>query len=210
MKLKIGLTWIPRKTEYINRSLQTIGDVDVTIYPDCLDKPDICCFDVVSLGYNIGCFKHYYRVLEHLTKSDADVIGIVSDDVVYCKNWHVKALEHINDGVGFVACYTPKGLADRHGWKTGVHELNLGWAKSWGGCYLFKREVAIELLKHPFILDHLNNYEKNQQIDHAIPEAMYQMELNQLYIVPSLTNHIGVESTIGHKHRDIDKGKGWI
>jgi hypothetical protein len=29
-------------------------------------------------------------------------------------------------------------------------------------------------------------------------------------VVPSLTNHIGVESTIGHKYRNIDKGKGWI
>jgi len=210
MKLKIGVTWFPRKTEYINRSLQTIGDIDLTIYPDCDTLPPVSGFDVVSLGGNVGCFKHYYRTLEHLCNSDADIIGIVSDDVVYCRNWHVKALEQFTDGVGFVACFTPRGLADMNLCKTGVHELNVGWGRSWGGNYLFKKEVAKELLKHPSFIDHRDNYEKNQQIDHIVPQCMLEMGLNQLYIVPSLSNHIGMESTIGHVHRYMDGGKGWM
>jgi hypothetical protein len=209
MKVKLGIRWYPRKVETIQQSLKSIGNVDLTICPDFDSKPPVNGHNVVHLGGNVGCFKHYYRCLEHLTQSDADIVGVFSDDMLYVRNWHNKAIQHMGKDVGFVSCFVPKGLAHRYTWRRGVHELNKGWAASWGGGYLFKREVAIELLQHPFMLNHRDNYKANQQIDHAIPEAIYQMGLKQLYIVPSLMNHIGKSSTIGHSWREIDKGAGW-
>jgi hypothetical protein len=209
MKVSVGVMWFPRKDETIKESIRTIGKVDVSIYPDCDLTPPIEGFNVVSLGGNVGCFKHYYRALEHLCNTDADIVGVSSDDVVYARNWHNKAIQHLNEGAGFVSCYVPRGLAHRYTWRRGVHELNKGWSASWGGGYLFRKDVALKLLQHPFILNHRDNYKANQQIDHAIPEAIYQMGLKQLYIVPSLMNHIGRNSTIGHSWREIDKGAGW-
>ena len=209
MKVNVGVMWYPRKQETIQQSLKTIGKVNVSIYPDFDSKPPIDGYNVISLGGNVGCFKHYYRTLEHLCSTDADIVGVFSDDVVYARNWHNRAIQHLTDNVGFVACYVPKGLAHRYTWRRGVHKLNKGWGNQWGGGYLFSKEVAKELLQHPFILNHRDNYKANQQIDHAIPEAIFQMCLNQLYLVPSLINHIGRTSTIGHSWREIDQGAGW-
>jgi len=209
MKVKLGIRWYPRKQETIQQSLRSIGNVDLTIYPDCKAKPNIEGYNIVNLGTNVGCFKHYYRTLEHLTQSDADIVGVFSDDMLYVRNWQNKAIQHMGKNVGFVSCFVPRGLAHRYTWRRGVQELNKGWGHQWGGGYLFKREVAIELLQHPFILNHRDNYKANQQIDHAIPEAIYQMGLKQLYVVPSLMNHIGRNSTIGHSWREMDKGAGW-
>jgi len=58
-------------------------------------------------------------------------------------------------------------------------------------------------------LNHLENYEANQQIDLAIPESVFQMGLKQMFHVPSLMNHIGHSSTIGHKHTHDNVGAGW-
>lgn len=209
MSVKISVMWYPRKIDTIQQSLKTIGNVDVTIYPDCNKEPPVNGFDVVHLGGNVGCFKHYYRTLEHLCDSDADIVGVFSDDIVYSRNWQNKAIQNFKEGIGFVSCYVPIGLAHRYTWRRGVHELNKGWAGSWGGGYVFKKEVAKELLQHPFIINHRDNYKANQQIDHAIPEAMFQMGLKQLYYCPSLTDHIGRTSTIGHGWREIDRGAGW-
>jgi len=210
MKTIIGITWIARLREYFPKSIKTVDHSDVIIYPDGQEFKFPTPFQVKNLGENVGCFKHYYRVLEDLCNTDADVVGVFADDILYKKGWIDKAVEKLQDeSVGFVACYTPKGLAIRNKFKGGWNEINGGFASSWGGGYLMRKEVAAQVLTHHFILDHLENYSKNQQIDHAVPEAIHQMGLRQLFHVPSFIDHIGLKSTIGHKHQSWDRGVGW-
>lgn len=210
MSVKIGVMWYPRQEETIYRSVASIGEHDITVFPDGVKMTKDTKYPSVQLGDNVGCFRHYYRVLEYLVNQGSEYVAVFSDDVAYKHNWFDVVKQKIDKkNVGFVAGYVPVGLAQRYGWRKGWYELNLGWAGAWGGGYVFKREVAEKLLQHPFILNHRDNYEKNQQIDHAIPEAIFQMGLKQLYYCPSLMNHIGRTSTIGHEWRQIDKGYGW-
>ena len=108
--------------------------------------------------------------------------------------------------LGYAALFTPYGMNRYCGQKRGWTEFNKGWKNAWGGGYIFKTEVAKQVLEHDFYKDHLKNYKLNQQIDHCIPEVIFQMGLNQYYHNPSFLQHIGDISTIGHKHDRNNKG----
>jgi len=193
------------------KSIKTVDHDNVIIYPDGFEFKFPTRYEVRNLGENVGCFKHYYRVLTDLVENtNSDVVGVFADDIVYRKGWIAKATEQLKDeSVGFVGCYVPNGMAIRNGFNDGWNEINGGWATSWGGGYAMRVETAKKVLNHPFVLDHLNSYEKNQQIDHCVPEAIFQMGLRQLFPVPSFINHIGLKSTLGHKHNSWDKGAKW-
>ena len=212
MKTTIGITWIPRGREYFSKSIKTIDHDNVIIYPDGYEFPFPTKYEVRNLGDNIGCFKHYYRVLEDLVNNtDSEVVGIFADDLLYRKGWIQEAIKPLMDSsVGYTVCYVPNGLKIRNGWRDGWNEFDGGWHNVFGGGFLFRKEVAKQILQHPFILNHLANYKQNQQIDLAIPEAMKQIGLKQLFHVPSFINHIGLVSTIGHKHQSWMKGAGWV
>lgn len=210
MDIAIGITHVPRPVETLDKSLLTMPEgTDITIYPDgwhdvIADRP------IKRLGDKAGCFKHWYRVMEHLCKSGAPYVGIWPDDMRVHHHAIRLAMQKLTKrSTGYVACYTPAGLADRYGWQTGWNECTGGWATSWGGAYLFRLDVARELLRHPFIINHRDNYEANKQIDHAIPEAIHRMGLKQWYYVPSLMRHIGFTSTIGHTHTRAEDAAGW-
>jgi hypothetical protein len=211
MKTTIGVRWYPRKVETFQQMQHSIKFDNCIVYPDGVDFPHRTDFEVKMLGEHVGCFKHYYRTLEDLCKTDSEIIGAFSDDVLFREDW-LKVAHRMfakNPYIGYLECFTAKGMLPRLQNKKGWNEMKGGWAKTWGGGYLFRREVAEKILQHPFILDHLNNYEANQQIDHAIPEAVHQMGYLQYAHIPSLMKHIGKFSTIGHTHRKIDDAVGW-
>ncbi len=180
-----------------------------TIYPDYDTFKFPTDKEVKFLGGNVGCFKHYYRTLKDLCDSDADIVGCFSDDVLYRKGWLDIAVKRLNKDVGFVSCYVPRGLQERNGWRKGWHELKGGWASSYGGGYLMRKDVALKILEHPFMINHLNNYKANQQVDHALPTVVHKMGLKQMFYVPSLMKHIGFHSTIGHTHTGNEDVLGW-
>ena len=206
--VSIGVMWYPRKQEAFEKMEQSIGE-PFTVYPDFDTFKFKTKQPVKFLGGNVGCFKHYYRVLEDLCNSESEYVAVFSDDVIYFNGWLERALQGFTDGVGYVACYVPNELAKRHEMVQGWNEIKGGWNDIYGGGFVFKREIAKELLQHPFILNHLENYEANQQIDLAIPESVFQMGLKQMFHIPSLMNHIGHSSTIGHKHTHDNVGAGW-
>lgn len=208
MSIKIGVMWYPRKVEVFHKMKQSIG-VDFTVYPD-YETFKHQHESVKHLGGNVGCFKHYYRVLADLCNSDADYVAVFSDDVEYRLGWVDIALEKLQeDNLGFVSCYVPREIKHRFRLRNGWTKINKGWAGTYGGGYVFKRDVAQKILEHPFVIKHRDNYKKNQQIDHAIPQAVYEMGLDQWFYVPSLMNHIGYSSTIGHTHHNGNVGAGW-
>lgn len=211
MKAAIGITWFPRKVETFQTMQHSLNHDNVTVYPDGIEFTHRTDYPVKMLGNHKGCFKHYYRVLSDLCDTDADIVGVFSDDVIFKGDWLTEATRMFNRNpyVGYLACYTPRGIAGKWQNKKGWNELKGGWATSWGGAYLMRREVAVKVLNHPYIINHRDNYEKNQQIDHAIPEAMHRMGYQQFAHNPSFMKHIGLFSTLGHKHRKIDEALGW-
>ena len=146
-----------------------------------------------------GCFGNYYFALSEVARSNADVVAVLPDDMVYHTDLFSEVSKAIT-GAGYCAAYTPRGCGNRYRMKRGWNEVKGGWATTWGGCYFYPIEVARQVVEHPYIIDHRDNYEPNAQIDHAIPEVMHRMGMRQLWAAPSLCRHIGMTSTIGHKH----------
>lgn len=75
-------------------------------------------------------------------------------------------------------------------------------------------EVAEKVVENKFYQDHLHgrlsgkglpNYAKGKRIDHVIPEVIHQLGLRQLYHAPSLAVHIGITSTLGHRHTNNEE-----
>lgn len=209
--LTIGITWVPRGAEVMPMTSQTWTGADFIVYPDGHPLRYKVKADQQLLGNQVGCFKHYLRVLTDLVRNtDTPFIGIIPDDVNLAPDFARKCIEGASGaGVGYAAGYTPTGMSkitSKVKFGTGWVEIRGGWGKSYGGCYVYPRAVAERIIEHPYIRQHAETYKKNQQIDAAIPELMHRLGLKQLMHVPSLSDHIGTVSTIGHRHTGNEKG----
>jgi hypothetical protein len=216
--IRIAVMHVPRQSETVGESIISIKNNSkgvITLMPDGVHDTEYISVQLGikshSLGKQVGCFKHYARCLEYLVSISKgnDIIAVLPDDLIYSPfdNLIEKAL---TPNVGYCAIYTPRELGRRNKWKFGGWEsVNGGWDSSYGGGYFFRAKVAKQIIEHPFFIDHLNNYEKNQQIDHCIPEVCHQLGLKQLFHVPSLSKHIGLTSTIGHVHTEAEEPWGW-
>lgn len=218
--IRIAIMHVPRASETIAQSLKSLND---TFKGETLLAPDGNDFDVSAIikqtGIKeikrfdrVGCFKHYARTLQYLVEhsEDDDIIAVLPDDLIYLPFETAITQGLKSDKVGYCAIYTPREMGRRNNWKFGGWEVVTGgFGTSYGGGYFFKCSTAKKIMEHEFFIDHLNNYEKNQQIDHAIPECVHQMGLKQLWPVPSLSKHIGLTSTIGHTHTEAEEAWGW-
>lgn len=202
-ELNLSMITTPRKRPTIDFSINSIraaGYQDViTVFAepaqyDIRDKG----VDLHVAEKQLGCFKNFHRAFEWNSKKQ-HFFCVLSDDFVYHKG-ALRAVQSRMDYESYHALYTPDGMKHppcsikMKGWQT----VNLGWANSFGGLYVMHSEMARKIIAHPRYQDHLNNYEKNQQIDHIIPEVCHKLGLDQWYTNPSLAGHIGVISTIGH------------
>jgi hypothetical protein len=171
-------------------------------------------FDLVEDKERKGAFQNYDKCLRMAYDSGAEFILVSSDDFIFYDFQH-QCEQHLIDGVGYIALWTPIGVAERYKFQLGWNEVVGGWATSWGGQYVFKREVLKHILEHPFYIAHLNgtldgsklfNYHPKKRIDHVIPEVVHQLGLKQLYHAPSFVQHIGYTSTLGHEHTRLENG----
>lgn len=208
--IEIGIITTPRINETLNKSIESLRQsfydvINVYAEPGEYDIKD----QGVNLKINkekLGCFKNYHNALSDLVTRGKPHVLVLSDDFVYARNLFKKI--PFNPRCGYYALFTPTGMIHppcsltERGW----NKVNTGWKTSFGGLYLMKTEMAKRIMEHEFYQNHLNNYEKNQQIDHCIPEVCYQLGLDQWYPNPSLANHIGFSSTIGHIHSKETSG----
>jgi len=217
--LKIAITHVPRLKETIGQSLRSIKDAftgELTIAPDGDHDVEWITKQMgirsISRSNRVGCFKHYARTLKRLVDNskDGDIVAVLPDDLVYIPFEKAITQALKSPTVGYCAIYTPREMGRRNNWKFGGWQVVTGgYGESYGGGYFFKREVAKQVIQHDFFINHFNNYEKNQQIDHAVPECIHQMNLKQLWHTPSLSKHIGLTSTIGHTHTEAEEPWGW-
>ena len=228
--IHIAMMHVPRDVETLPESRTSLGErIDATITV-CVDgQHEIRCLPIIETAFTVrsamvlykqfkeqlGCFRHYARCLGWLVdqSKEGDIVAVLPDDLIYIDGVDIqKSIEKAltPDLVGYCAVYTPKELGRRNRWKFGGWQpVSGGWDSSYGGGYFFRREVAEKVLGHPFFIDHRDNYERNQQIDHCIPEVIHRLGLKQLFHVPSLSKHIGLTSTIGHEHTEAEEPWGW-
>jgi len=211
MTFAIGITYVTRQRETVRGSVNSLLEVsarhgvDLRFYPDgCEMHPDF--IPAYPSGTRLGCFKNFARTLAHLCESTADVVAVLPDDLLH----YPECFDRISEGlttsnVGYCAAYTPKLLGQRERMKRGWNEVKGGYYSSYGGAYFFPIEVARQVIAHPFFINHRDNYAPNQQIDHCIPEVVHQLGYRQLFHGPSLTQHVGLTSTIGHRHTSNER-----
>jgi len=153
----------------------------------------------------LGCFKNYHKALKTMIDiTNKPYISVLSDDFIYNKHTY-SILENSLTKDGYYAIYSPigmKSLLPNKGW----NKVNMGWGNAYGGLYVFPVEIARRIINNDYYRNHLNKYEKNQQIDHCIPEVCMIEGINQYYHIPSLSDHTGYKSTIGHKHTGRERG----
>jgi len=146
-----------------------------------------------------GCFRNWRSAARHLASitDDTSWILIVQDDAI----WSPGAAEILRAQMrsrcslptGFLSPYVigkdvPRGAPD--GWT----ECRAGW-NFWGALALcMKRDATLALLAHPRFVHHPTN----QQVDAVVAASMIDLGRPSFVHVPSLVDHVGMTSTLGH------------
>lgn len=213
--IELAVITAPRMHPTINQSLKAIryggynGKIHIFAEPDIdllyLDP----LFSVHRNETKLGCFGNYNRALTWMVEnSEAEYIAVLGDDFDWKRATFIMAEQAVKrlNKLGYAALYTPQGVGIRWKLQGGWQEINLGWGNTWGGNYVFKKDVAKQIIDHPYYQKHLETYKKNEQVDHCIPEVIHQLGLNQYFHTPSFCDHIGKISTIGHQHTQNERG----
>lgn len=146
----------------------------------------------------LGCFENWRHTLTYLLEQTAAPwLLVVQDDAIWAPksaNTLRAATVTRNDlGTGFLSPYVnandvPPGSVD--GW----NECRSGWYL-WGALALcIPRDAATALLQHPRFVKH----PVDQQVDAVVAASMLDLERPSYVHVPSLVDHVGATSTLGH------------
>ena len=222
LNLAIAMVTAPRRKDTARRSILSLRFADnrpkkIHIFAE--PNSPIPTVDFVQIHQNeetLGCFRNFHQAHRWLLdNTTADWILVLSDDMKGKDTWIRRAGEYVSrisssvENFGYLALYTPLGMKQffKNDPQLEIIELNRGWGRGgWGGLYLMPRKSAEKILASRFYTEHLENYEKNQQFDECMKEACLELGLSQYYVNPSLFDHVGITSTIGHEYRKLDKG----
>jgi len=151
----------------------------------------------------LGNWRHCLRWLrEHC---NADYLLVCEDDVEYCrgaKSSLFQGLEALRN-FGFLSLYTPKRDAPSHTVEEGWFEANFGRRACGAQSMCFSRNSAAVLLDFPR-LEMENSL--SGPTDTIVSECFLTHVTPCYYHRPSLANHIGRQSTIGHEWFDAHTG----
>ena len=209
----IAMTNAPRCMSTINTTIASMRGAGFAEMIYVFSEPDS-----PALGGNIkqffnsrtfGCFRNFYHTLNWMIENtDSDYILMCQDDVIYNKDARKKLDQALKlKNIGYISLYLSnhdKRLAE--GKTEGFYEHTIGFNPCfWGALSLcFSREAVTHMVEHPKYLDHYRN--RNDRVDCIVSEVMKQMGASMYYPVPSLTTHIGYNSTIGHTPMQDHKG----
>lgn len=205
--LAVAMTTAPRRTPTLPRalsSLQQAGFSELvhvfaepgtwTQAPRPNDERTITHDHVVTLG----CFDNWkYALMYLLAWTAAPWLLIVQDDAIWAPGSadRLRAETSVQRGLrtGFLSSYVtasdvPPGALD--GW----NECRSGWNLCGALALCVPREAAGELLQHRRFVRH----RKRQQVDAVIAESMLDLGRPSYVHVPSLVDHVGETSTLGH------------
>lgn len=156
-----------------------------------------------------GGFKNYDRATRALLDRAGayDHIVALQDDMVAC-NQARRIVEMAASGrpEAVHVLYTaeqniPHDKRDERGW---VH-INPGW-HGWGGLFVIPVGIGWRMVDHGFWKNHLTTYKANKQTDACTFETLRLMGVPIFTHVPSLFQHIGIDSTVGHTHNEGAQG----
>jgi hypothetical protein len=145
-----------------------------------------------------GCFANWSSAIQYLLSSTtAQWLLIVQDDAIWFPGsadiLRIQMAARQEQRTGFLSPYvTAKDVADT--FVDGWNEYRGGW-NLWGAIALcMKRDAAEDLLRHSRFVQH----QGTQQVDAVVAASMLDLGYPSYVHVPSLVDHVGETSTIGH------------
>lgn len=207
MDFAIAITTAPRRRPTLPRALVSLReagfgeDVHVFAEPGTLAHLPLLDAERIRVHENSskrGCFGNWRHALKRLlSRTDAQWLLVVQDDAI----WSPGAADVLRGETrsrqelrtGFLSPYvTSKDVPEESG--DGWIECRSGWFL-WGALALcMKRGAAEELLRHRRFRKHRGS----QQVDAVVAASMLDLGLPSFVHVPSLVDHIGETSTLGH------------
>ena len=201
------MTTAPRRVPTFLLALSSLreagfnGRVDVFAEPGTWDQAPrskdtltVTHDHAVTLG-GFGNWRHAITSL--LASDDSPWLLVVQDDAIWApgsaNKLHAEATARRDLRTGFLSPYVtskdvPSGSVE--GW----NECRSGWYL-WGALALcIPRDAARELLQHPRFVEHGGS----QQVDAVVAASMLDLGRPSYVHVPSLVDHVGETSTLGH------------
>ncbi len=205
--LAIAMTSAPRRAPTVHRALKSLREAGfreaVRLFTEPgtfaqLPRPRDERTIVHDNALTLGCYNNWRCAITHLaTRSAARWLLIVQDDTIWqpgsATTLFAEMVARQNQRVGFLSPYVtesdvPSGSVD--GW----NECRSGWNLCGALALCMKREVAAELLRHPRFVEHGSR----EHVDSVVAASMLDLGRPSYVHVPSLVDHVGETSTIGH------------
>lgn len=204
--ISFGIITAPRPRSTIESSLASLRlagfDDDVVVSSDDADPPYLVGCSVTRNSVKLGNLRNWHQCLTLLLRTGSDWLCVCEDDITWvvdCRD----ALEYDLRSLlvssrlrtaGALSLYFPiamsrtveeKGVALPKGW----HATTRGF-KTWGAqCFLFTRQMALDLLGSKKFQEYVGNPRWSKNVDGVVAESIAQDDLRILYRVPCLVNH---------------------
>lgn len=211
MEVRIAYTLAPRNTMYINHSIASLRAAwfseRINIFAEpweyTIDKHE---WEVILrvAEEKFWCFKNYHRAVINTLLDDYDwYVMILQDDFIFEPGMRktvedfIKKIEEYDWWVDlwYLCLGTPFTYPDIHRYWWNSSSL---WRWSRLALYLMHSSTMREMIKHPFYMNHLENYEANKQVDACVSETLLQMGKQMFFHNPSLATHVWEESSVDH------------
>jgi len=205
--LAVAMTTAPRRRPTLHRaiaSLRTAGfSEDVRLFAEPgtfhrLRRPSNPRVIVRDNSSTRGCFGNWRQAIERLlSETTAHWLLVVQDDAIWAPGsaavLRAQMAAREEPRTGFLSPYvTGKDVSKT--FVDGWNECRVGWT-FWGAlAFCMKRVAAEELLRHPRFARHAGT----QQVDAVVAASMLDLARPSFVHVPSLVDHVGDTSTVGH------------
>lgn len=210
--MKIVITNAPRPKPTISKSIAYLRKVgfeqDITVFSEP-DSP-LISLEGVTQQFNksrLGCFKNFSRALQESLYDGW--IFILQDDARYNRyiQKYLNEFMNLENEAAYLTPYLSTHdalLMDKL--PQGFHIHDKGYEECYWGAtisLLIHSKQAKKLLSHP----DWKAYDKEQKVDCLLCHVMKDLNLDQYFYYPSLVDHFGHHSTLGH--RSIPGHKGY-
>jgi hypothetical protein len=223
MKIAIGMITAPRTTPTIERSIASLRAAGFDEGLHVFAEPDAFVPAGVTVTRNptkLGCYSNWRKALEGLVATNAEHVLLLQDDVV----WSAGAAAIVREKLaatpaGLVSPYaSPVCVPGRKYRERYPGRYGEGWTETnrgrgfWGALALgFPLATAKALLACPKFLE----YREQVQVDVLLGRCMIDLGLPTWVFLPSLCDHVGVESTVtperdgARSFREESSRRGW-
>lgn len=207
--LAIGMTTAPRANPTLETTVTSLrfGQFSQTVhlFTEPATLPQDWRRDGVVIHQNqrrMGCYPNWLQMAKWLIEqTDAPYLLLLEDDGLFCRGAApglYYGLTHL-ENIGCLSLYTPNHNYQLH---TGVAE---GWfaldaSDRWGTvAHCFPRSVLTQFLKQA-------DWSRPEGTDRYLDHFMNVHGLRWYTHAPSLVDHIGIDSTLGHISNDENAG----